>query len=110
MLHSVLQVLDDNRELFISETQEVVQAHPRFMLFGTQNPPGLYAGRKVGYSHDHSCIVILACEFQLLRISGLLLTLISVSKKVVYAILLREKCLYFVESTLLPIEGTRDFE
>nr|XP_015209182.1 PREDICTED: midasin [Lepisosteus oculatus] len=31
----------------IAETQEVVKAHPRFMLFATQNPPGLYGGRKV---------------------------------------------------------------
>ena len=44
MLH---QVLDDNRELFIAETQELVKASPNFMLFGTQNPPGAYGGRKV---------------------------------------------------------------
>lgn len=42
-----LQVLDDNRELFIAETQELVKAHPHFLLFGTQNPPGVYGGRKV---------------------------------------------------------------
>ena len=42
-----LQLLDDNRELFIAETQEMVSAHPRFMLFATQNPPGQYGGRKV---------------------------------------------------------------
>ena len=41
------QVLDDNRELFIAETQELVKASPNFMLFGTQNPPGAYGGRKV---------------------------------------------------------------
>ena len=41
------QLLDDNRELFIAETQEVVKAHSRFMLFATQNPPGQYGGRKV---------------------------------------------------------------
>ncbi len=29
------------------ETGEVVKPHPHFMLFATQNPPGLYAGRKV---------------------------------------------------------------
>lgn len=39
-------MLDDNRELFLSETQEVVKAHPNFLLFATQNPPGLYGGRK----------------------------------------------------------------
>ena len=42
-----VQVLDDNRELFIPETRELVKAHPHFMLFGTQNPPGAYGGRKV---------------------------------------------------------------
>lgn len=42
-----MQVLDDNRELFIPETQQLVKAHDLFMLFGTQNPPGSYGGRKV---------------------------------------------------------------
>lgn len=42
-----MQVLDDNRELFIPETQQLVKAHDQFMLFGTQNPPGSYGGRKV---------------------------------------------------------------
>ncbi|XP_069462584.1 midasin isoform X2 [Ambystoma mexicanum] len=47
VLEALNRLLDDNRELFISETQEVVKAHPRFMLFATQNPPGAYGGRKV---------------------------------------------------------------
>uniref|UniRef100_A0A671LK38 Midasin n=1 Tax=Sinocyclocheilus anshuiensis TaxID=1608454 RepID=A0A671LK38_9TELE len=47
VLEALNRLLDDNRELFIAETQEVVKAHPRFMLFATQNPPGLYGGRKV---------------------------------------------------------------
>lgn len=47
VLEALNRLLDDNRELFIPETQEVVKAHPRFMLFATQNPPGLYGGRKV---------------------------------------------------------------
>ena len=46
-LFIILQLLDDNRELFIPETQETVVAHPMFMLFATQNPPGHYGGRKV---------------------------------------------------------------
>ena len=41
------KVLDDNRELFIPETQQLVKAHPHFVLFGAQNPPGVYGGRKV---------------------------------------------------------------
>lgn len=47
VLEALNRVLDDNRELFIPETQTLVKAHPKFMLFATQNPPGLYGGRKV---------------------------------------------------------------
>ncbi|XP_046422100.1 midasin [Neodiprion fabricii] len=47
VLEALNRVLDDNREIFIPETQQTVKAHPNFMLFATQNPPGLYGGRKV---------------------------------------------------------------
>ncbi|KAJ3606919.1 hypothetical protein NHX12_026435, partial [Muraenolepis orangiensis] len=47
VLEALNRLLDDNRELFVAETQEVIKAHPRFMLFATQNPPGLYGGRKI---------------------------------------------------------------
>ena len=47
VLEALNRVLDDNRELFIPETQLVVKAHNNFMLFATQNPPGLYGGRKI---------------------------------------------------------------
>ncbi|XP_053661924.1 midasin [Anopheles marshallii] len=47
ILEALNRVLDDNRELFIPETQVVVKAHSNFMLFATQNPPGLYGGRKM---------------------------------------------------------------
>ena len=47
VLEALNRLLDDNRELVIPETQEVVRPHPHFMLFATQNPPGVYAGRKV---------------------------------------------------------------
>lgn len=46
VLEALNRLLDDNRELLIPETQEVVKPHPHFMLFATQNPPGLYGGRK----------------------------------------------------------------
>lgn len=46
ILEALNRVLDDNRELFIPETQTIIKAHPNFMLFATQNPPGLYGGRK----------------------------------------------------------------
>ncbi|XP_055380261.1 midasin [Condylostylus longicornis] len=46
ILEALNRVLDDNRELFIPETQTIVKAHKNFMLFATQNPPGLYGGRK----------------------------------------------------------------
>lgn len=47
VLEALNRLLDDNRELVIPETQEVLRPHPHFMLFATQNPPGLYGGRKV---------------------------------------------------------------
>lgn len=46
ILEALNRVLDDNRELFIPETQVLIKAHSNFMLFATQNPPGLYGGRK----------------------------------------------------------------
>ena len=47
VLEALNRVLDDNRELFIAETQTTVKANHNFRLFATQNPPGLYGGRKV---------------------------------------------------------------
>ncbi|OQO11051.1 hypothetical protein B0A48_05306 [Cryoendolithus antarcticus] len=46
VLEALNRLLDDNRELLIPETQEVVRPHESFMLFATQNPAGLYGGRK----------------------------------------------------------------
>ena len=46
VLEALNRLLDDNRELVIPETQEVIRPHPNFLLFATQNPPGLYGGRK----------------------------------------------------------------
>lgn len=46
VLEALNRLLDDNRELLIPETQEVIRPHESFMLFATQNPPGLYGGRK----------------------------------------------------------------
>ena len=36
VLEALNRVLDDNRELFIPETQQTVKAHENFMLFATQ--------------------------------------------------------------------------
>jgi midasin len=47
VLEALNRLLDDNRELLIPETQEVVRPAENFCLFATQNPPGLYGGRKV---------------------------------------------------------------
>ena len=47
VLEALNRLLDDNRELLIPETQQVVRPHENFMLFATQNPPGMYGGRKV---------------------------------------------------------------
>ncbi|KAL2649174.1 hypothetical protein R1flu_017302 [Riccia fluitans] len=47
VLEALNRLLDDNRELFVPELQQMVKPHPHFMLFATQNPPGIYGGRKV---------------------------------------------------------------
>jgi hypothetical protein len=36
VLEALNRLLDDNRELFVPELQEVVRPHPHFMLFATQ--------------------------------------------------------------------------
>lgn len=46
VLEALNRLLDDNRELFVPELNEMVTPHPHFCLFATQNPPGAYAGRK----------------------------------------------------------------
>ena len=46
VLEALNRLLDDNRELLIPETQEIVKPHENFILFATQNPAGLYGGRK----------------------------------------------------------------
>lgn len=46
VLEALNRLLDDNRELYIPETQETIRPHPHFMLFATQNPAGQYGGRK----------------------------------------------------------------
>lgn len=46
VLEALNRLLDHNRELYLSETQETIKPHPHFRLFATQNPPGVYGGRK----------------------------------------------------------------
>eukprot|EP01038_Epipyxis_sp_PR26KG_P006887 gene6887-9437_t len=47
VLEALNRLLDDNKELFIPDTGEYVRPTPGFMLFATQNPPGVYGGRKI---------------------------------------------------------------
>ena len=47
VLEALNRLLDDNRELLIPETQQVARPHENFMLFATQNPAGMYGGRKL---------------------------------------------------------------
>ena len=46
VLEALNRVLDDNRELFIAETQTTIKASGNFRIFATQNPSGKYGGRK----------------------------------------------------------------
>jgi MoxR-like ATPase len=46
VLEALNRLLDDNKELLIPETGELVKPAPGFTLFATQNPPGIYGGRK----------------------------------------------------------------
>lgn len=47
VLEALNRLLDDNRELLIPDTQEIIRPHPSFMIFATQNPAGIYGGRKM---------------------------------------------------------------
>lgn len=46
VLEALNRLLDDSKELFIAETGETIHPAATFRLFATQNPPGLYGGRK----------------------------------------------------------------
>ena len=46
VLEALNRLLDENREIFIAETQTMVKAHPMFRIFATQNPTEGYGGRK----------------------------------------------------------------
>ena len=46
VLEALNRLLDDNRELFIAETQTRVRPNERFRIFATQNPVEGYGGRK----------------------------------------------------------------
>lgn len=46
VLEALNRLLDDNRELLIPETGEIIKPTEGFQLFATQNPPGIYGGRK----------------------------------------------------------------
>eukprot|EP01022_Parablepharisma_sp_SALTPOND_P017058 TRINITY_DN2645_c0_g1_i1.p1 TRINITY_DN2645_c0_g1~~TRINITY_DN2645_c0_g1_i1.p1 ORF type:complete len:5413 (+),score=668.55 TRINITY_DN2645_c0_g1_i1:2932-19170(+) len=46
VLEALNRLLDDNREIYIAETQTMLKAHPMFRVFATQNPTEGYGGRK----------------------------------------------------------------
>ena len=46
VLEALNRLLDDNRELYVPETQEILKAHPNFRIFAAMNPSETYAGRK----------------------------------------------------------------
>lgn len=61
VLEALNRLLDDNRELFVPELQETIQPHPHFMLFGTQNPAGAYAGEYALLLHQTSVVISVVC-------------------------------------------------
>lgn len=46
VLEALNRLLDQNSQLYIAETNTIVEPGKGFHLFATQNPPGLYGGRK----------------------------------------------------------------
>lgn len=46
VLEALNRLLDDNRELYLAEINQTIKPHPNFRLFATQNPSGIYGGRK----------------------------------------------------------------
>nr|CCC89279.1 unnamed protein product [Trypanosoma congolense IL3000] len=46
VLEALNRLLDDNHELFVPDTQETIKSHPQLRVFATQNPAGIYGGRK----------------------------------------------------------------
>jgi len=46
VLEALNRLLDDNRQLYLPEINQVILPHPNFRLFATQNPSGAYGGRK----------------------------------------------------------------
>ena len=46
VLEALNRLLDDNRQLYLPEINQVIKPHPNFRLFATQNPCGAYGGRK----------------------------------------------------------------
>eukprot|EP00978_Attheya_sp_CCMP212_P021229 scaffold61822_cov52-Attheya_sp.AAC.2 len=46
VLEALNRLLDDNRELYLAETNETLRPHESFRIFATQNPCGAYGGRK----------------------------------------------------------------
>lgn len=47
VLEALNRLLDDNCELFVPDTQETIKPHPQLRIFATQNPAGVYGGRKM---------------------------------------------------------------
>ena len=58
VLEALNRVLDDNRELFVPETQTLIKAHSSFRIFATQNPSGSsYGGRMISIVESfHRCV------------------------------------------------------
>ncbi len=67
VLEMLNRLLDDNRELMIPDTQEIIKPHPDFAIFATQNPTGAcvfprFCPCSPSYSPNHTIGIGTAAE------------------------------------------------
>lgn len=74
VLEALNRLLDDNRELLVVETGELIHPHPDFRLFATQNPAGsVYGGRKhLSRAFRNRFIECFFCEIPCTEIEAIL--------------------------------------
>ncbi len=73
VLEALNRLLDDNKELLITETGEIVRPAPGFVLFATQNPPGVYGGRKpLSRAFRNRFLELCICDLPLVEVEDII--------------------------------------